>query len=108
MATPRRGAAQVPRHMNPQAQMENSIQAALTLERRGEVAGAISVLRTAIARTPNAAALYNRLALVILNQRKDARQAEELIQKAIELEPHNPVFRANLVKVLGFAAVGKR
>ena len=101
-------ALQQPRHLNPQAQMENSLAAALTLERRGQVDGAISVLRTAISRAPNPAALYNRLALVILNQRKDARQAEELIHKAIELEPENPVFKANLVKVLGFAAINKR
>ncbi len=99
---------QQPRHLNPNAQMENSLQAALTLERRGEVEGAISVLRTAISRAPNPAPLYNRLALVILNQRKDARQAEELIQKAIELEPENPVFKANLVKVLGYAAIKGR
>ena len=107
-ARPRPPAIQVPRHLNPQAQMENSIQAALTLERRGEVDGAISVLRTAISRAPKPAALYNRLALVILNQRKDSRQAEELIQKAIELEPENPVFKANLIKVLAFAAIHKR
>lgn len=105
---PPAAALQQPRHLNPQAQMENSLQAALTLERRGQVDGAISVLRTAIARAPNPAPLYNRLALVILNQRKDARQAEELIQKAIELEPENAVFKANLVKVLGFAAINKR
>ena len=66
------------------------------------------MLRTAISRAPNPAPLYNRLALVILNQRKDARQAEELIQKAIELEPENPVFKANLVKVLGYAAIKGR
>jgi type IV pilus assembly protein PilB len=102
------GVMNVPRHMNPQAQMENSIQAALALERRGEVDGAISVLRTAISRSPNPATLYNRLALVILNQRKDARQAEELIQKAIELEPENPVFKANLIKVLAYSAINRR
>ncbi len=102
------GLQQQSQHLDAQAQMENSLQAALTLERRGEIAGAISVLRTAISRASNPAALYNRLALVILNQRKDVRQAEELIQKAIEFEPHNPVFRANLVKVLGFAATAKR
>lgn len=99
---------QVPRHLNPQVQMENAIQSALALERRGEVDGAIHVLRSAISRAPNPAPLYNRLALVILNQRKDTRQAEELIQKAIGLEPENPVFRENLIKVLAFAAVNGR
>jgi hypothetical protein len=98
-----------PRHLDPNVQMENSLQHALALERRGQVDGAISVLRIAVSRAPNPAPLYNRLALVILNQRQDARQAEQLIHKALELDPENPVYRANLVKVLGYAATqGKR
>ncbi len=98
-----------PRHMDPNVQMENSLQHALALERRGQIDGAISVLRIAVSRAKNPAPLYNRLALVILNQRQDARQAEQLIQKALELDPENPVYRANLVKVLGYAATqGKR
>ena len=88
--------------------MENSLQHALTLERRGQVTGAISVLKVAIARAPSPAPLYNRLALVILNQRRDAKQAEQLIQKAIELDPENQVYRENLAKVLMFAAVGRK
>jgi type IV pilus assembly protein PilB len=97
-------ALQGPRHLNPQVQMESSLQAALTLEKRGQIDGAISVLRTAVSRSPNPGPLYNRLALVILNQRHDARQAEELLNKAIDLEPDNAVYKANLVKVLGYAA----
>ena len=84
--------------------MENSLQSALALERRGEVDGAITVLKIAISRSPKPAALYNRLALVLLHQRKDARQAEELIQKAMELEPENRVYKENLARVLAFAA----
>ncbi len=97
-----------PRHLSSQAQLENSLQAALALERRGEIDGAISVLRTAISRSPNPAPLYNRLALVVLNQRKDTREAEALLQKAIELEPENAVFQTNLIKVIEYAAVKKR
>lgn len=97
-----------PRHLSAQAQMENSLQAALGLERRGQIDGAISVLRTAISRSPNPAQLYNRLALVVLNQRKDTREAEALLQKAIDLEPENAVFQTNLIKVIELAAMKKR
>jgi hypothetical protein len=92
------------RHLDPKVQMENSLQHALALERRGQADGAISVLRIAISRAPQPGPLYNRLALVILNQRKDAKQAEELLQKALELEPDNAVYKQNLFKVLSFAA----
>lgn len=79
---------------------ENAIQRALAHERRGDVNGAIKLLESAIASSPNPAPLFNRLAIVLLNRHKDARRAQALLHKAIELEPENPVYRQNLLKVL--------
>lgn len=98
------GQKAVPRHLRPEVQMENSIQAALQLERRGEVDGAIKVLEIAIARASNPAALYNRLGLVMLHQRKDVAAAERYLKKAQALEPQNPVYSENLRKLVVFAA----
>jgi tetratricopeptide (TPR) repeat protein len=89
-------------------QTENSIQAALNLERRGEVDGALKVLHIAIARTSRPAPLFNRLALVLAGKRRDFREAESLLKKAIALEPNDPVYAENLAKVLMAAASAKK
>lgn len=73
----------------------NAIQAALKLERSGDVEGAIALLRSAIAKSPRPAPLYNRLALVLLSQKRDAVQARELLDKALELDPENPAYAEN-------------
>jgi type IV pilus assembly protein PilB len=83
-----------------QHQAENVIQAATRLEKRGDIAGAVFLLKNAIAQSPRPAPLYNRLAIVLLTQRADSRQAEELLNKAVDLEPENQVYKDNLVKVL--------
>lgn len=87
-----------------EAATENSLQLALSLERRGEVDGALKVLNIAIARTKRPAPLYNRLALVLAGHRRDFVQAETLLKKAVQLEPENTVYQANLAKVLMQAA----
>jgi Flp pilus assembly protein TadD len=71
------------------------------------VDGAIHVLKRAITQVKEPAALCNKLALILVNQRKDYRQAEELLNKAIELEPENPVYQQNLFKIIGMAAERK-
>jgi tetratricopeptide (TPR) repeat protein len=76
----------------------------LNLERAGDVDGAIKMLEWAIARGKKPGPLYNKLAVILLNQRKDYPRAEKLLRLALELEPDNPIFRQNLVKLLGLAA----
>lgn len=73
---------------------------ALAMEKRGDINGAIRMLREGIERASHPAPLYNRLAVLILNRQRDPKHAEELLYKAIALEPENPVYRQNLLKVL--------
>ncbi len=90
--------------LEPANAAKSALEAAVALERRGEVDGAIEVLKRAIARVPQPAPLYNKLALIVLNQRRAFRQAEELLNKAMELEPDNSVYQQNLMKVYELAA----
>jgi hypothetical protein len=90
----------LPRTSGAEAEQAASLQSALLLERNGDVDGAIRVLRSAIASAPRPAPLYNRLALILLSKKRDTTQAEELLEKARELDPDNPVYAQNLRKVL--------
>ncbi|AKQ64347.1 tetratricopeptide repeat protein [Myxococcus hansupus] len=83
---------------------EDFLQRAVRLERDGQVDRAIDVLTRAIARVPEAAVLYSKLALILVHQRKDYRRAVELLERAVALEPNHPVFQQNLLKVTGLAA----
>ncbi|MGQ0504307.1 MAG: hypothetical protein ACT4TC_03235 [Myxococcaceae bacterium] len=84
----------------------NVIERAVTLERRGEIDAAIHLLRQAIGGMNHPAPLYNKLALILVMQRKDLAQAEELLRKALALEPSNSIYQQNLYKVVGRAALG--
>ncbi|WP_205525482.1 tetratricopeptide repeat protein [Pyxidicoccus trucidator] len=86
------------------ATAEDFLQRAVRLERDGQVERAIEVLTRAIARVPEAAVLYSKLALILVHQRKDYARAAELLERAVELEPGNAVFQQNLLKVTGLAA----
>lgn len=88
----------------PAPKAESVLERAISLERRGEVEGAINVLKRAITQVSHPAALCNKLALILVNQRKDYKQAEELLNKALRLEPENAVYQQNLYKVIGMAA----
>ncbi|HVE81426.1 MAG TPA: tetratricopeptide repeat protein, partial [Myxococcales bacterium] len=95
---------QAPSPMASAPKAESVLERAISLERRGEVDGAIHILKRAITQVKEPAALCNKLALILVNQRKDFRQAEELLNKAIELEPENAVYQQNLFKIVGLAA----
>jgi len=101
-----RRAPNAPGEQDPEQQRTRSaLEEALGLERAGRKEQAISVLKDAIATVKRPAPLYNRLALVLLDQRGDLRAAEELLKKACALEARNEVYQRNLYKVLGMAAV---
>ncbi len=83
---------------------EDFLQTAIRLERAGDVDRAIEVLKRALERAPSPAPLYNKLALILLHQRKDYSEAASLLERAAELEPNNTVYQQNLMKVVGLAA----
>jgi hypothetical protein len=83
---------------------EDLLQRVVRFEREGQVDRAIELLKRGLAQTSAPAPLYNKLALILVNQRKDFTQAAELLEHAVELEPHNPVYQQNLLKVVGLAA----
>ncbi|HZN93867.1 MAG TPA: tetratricopeptide repeat protein, partial [Myxococcales bacterium] len=101
---PKPSQLQAPSAMAAAPKAESVLERAISLERRGEVDGAIHVLKRAITQVKEPAALCNKLALILVNQRRDFHQAEELLNKAIELEPDNAVYQQNLFKVVGLAA----
>ena len=82
----------------------NPLQKAIALERSGDYAGAIKVLELAIARSDDPAPLFNRLAIAVVKERRDLSAAEDLLQKALALDPDNEVYRQNLMKVLSMSA----
>ena len=48
--------------------------------------------------------LLNRLGVVVATKKRQFVRAQELLQRAIELAPQNPVYTHNLSKILGLAA----
>lgn len=83
----------------------DTLQVALRMEQGGRLDEAIRFLERSIAQSPEAASLYNRLAIILMRERGDYRRAETLIRKAIELAPENNVYGANLQQVLSRHAV---
>lgn len=92
----------------PDQGAENVIEQAITLERGGEVNRAIEVLKRGMARVRDPAPIYNKLALILLNQRRDYRGAEDLLRRAIDLEPENSVYEKNLGRVVNLALAAER
>jgi type IV pilus assembly protein PilB len=79
---------------------DNVLQRAVAMERSGRTEEAIALLEEAIGQLKSPAPVYNRLALIVLDQRRDYDQAEELLRKALALDPKNPVYDMNLRVVL--------
>jgi Flp pilus assembly protein TadD len=87
------------------SEADSILASAVTMERRGDLDGAIYLLKRGISQLPHPGPLYNKLALILIHQRRDFRQAEELLHKALELEPENEVYEKNLYKVVTLAAL---
>ncbi|MFL5346897.1 MAG: tetratricopeptide repeat protein [Hyalangium sp.] len=86
-----------------QERTEDFLQRVVRLEREGQVDRAIELLKRGLAQSSAPAPLYNKLALILVSQRKDYLRASELLEQAVELEPHNAVFQQNLLKVVSLA-----
>jgi Flp pilus assembly protein TadD len=87
------------------SEADNILAQAVNMERRGDLDGAIYLLKKGISQLPQPGPLYNKLALILIHQRRDFRQAEDLLHKALELEPENEVYEKNLYKVVTLAAL---
>jgi hypothetical protein len=83
---------------------EGVIQRAVQLERSGKIEESIEVLEQGISQLPKPAPLYNRLGMILLNQRKDYTRASKLFQKAADLDPDNNTYMMNLYTVLSLTA----
>jgi type IV pilus assembly protein PilB len=86
------------------SQEDGVIQRAVQLERSGRIEEAIEVLEAGISQLPKPAPLYNRLGMILLNQRQDYARAAKLFQKAADLEPDNSTYMMNLYTVLSLKA----
>lgn len=75
---------------------QGALQVALQMEQSGRLEEAVSYLERAISRSPDAAPLYNRLAVILMRDFDDLTQAEQLAVRALELSPGHPVFARNL------------
>lgn len=100
-----------PRASNPgvaqplmRSQEDGVIQRAVQLERSGRIEEAIEVLEAGISQLPKPAPLYNRLGMIVLNQRQDYSRATKLFQKAADLDPDNTTYMMNLYTVLSLKA----
>jgi predicted O-linked N-acetylglucosamine transferase (SPINDLY family) len=75
------------------------LQQAFALHQNGKLAEARTIYRTILERNPNDADALHLLGLIAY-QSNELRQADELIAKAIRLDPRNPTFQANSGLVL--------
>jgi len=83
---------------------EGALQIAIRMEQDGRMDEAIRHLERSIAHSHDAAPLLNRLAIVLVRDRRDFREAERLLRRALELAPDHAVYKKNLVMVLAQAA----
>ncbi|MBN2361624.1 MAG: hypothetical protein JXR83_19380 [Deltaproteobacteria bacterium] len=73
---------------------------AVDLANAGDIDGAIEYLESTIPKARDPAPLLNHLALLMVKTKKDFEYAEQLLEKAEQLDPTNPTYRKNLQKVL--------
>jgi hypothetical protein len=76
-----------------------ALQVALQMEQADRLEEAVAYLERAIARSPDAAPLYNRLAVILMRDFEDYARAEQLLVEALHLLPRHPVFTRNLATV---------
>jgi type IV pilus assembly protein PilB len=86
------------------SQEDGIIQRAVQMERSGRIEEAIELLEAGISKLSKPAPLYNRLGMILLNQRQDYARATKLFQKAADLEPDNSTYMMNLYTVLSLKA----
>jgi type IV pilus assembly protein PilB len=83
---------------------DSVLQRVVQLEKHGRLDEAVELLEQGISRLRNPAPLYNRLGLILLNQRRDYGRAAALFQKAADLDASNSIYMMNLYAVLSLKA----
>jgi type IV pilus assembly protein PilB len=83
---------------------DSVLQRVVQLEKNGKIDEAVEVLEQGISKLRNPAPLYNRLGLILLNQRRDYGRSATLFQKAADLDPDNSIYMMNLYAVLSLKA----
>jgi type IV pilus assembly protein PilB len=78
---------------------EEALQAALRLEQEGKLDEAVATLELAIGHGPEAAPLLNRLAIVLVRDRRDFAQAARLLKRALLLDADHKVYKTNLMAI---------
>ena len=78
-------------------------EAAKEEEARGNYAEAVRILHDALQLAPNAAALHNRLGVILATRLKKFDAASNALMRACELSPGNMAYNNNLGKVLAMA-----
>jgi Flp pilus assembly protein TadD len=76
---------------------------AIRKESLGDAAGAIVLLRQAVAENPDNAAAHNRLGVLLAASHGDLREAVAALERAVALAPDDASFRNNLGKVVASA-----
>jgi tetratricopeptide (TPR) repeat protein len=72
-------------------------------EKQGNHHKALALMEQALAANQNAAAIHNRVGLLLATRFKRLSKASEHLLKACELEPNNVVFKNNLGKIIALA-----
>jgi tetratricopeptide (TPR) repeat protein len=73
-------------------------------EANGELDRAVRLLDRAL-QTSKEPVVMNRLGVILATRKHDYRRAQELLEAAVEIDPHNSAYTHNLGKVLAAAAV---
>jgi tetratricopeptide (TPR) repeat protein len=68
-------------------------------EDAGEFGRALHLLKQAAERNPGAAGLHNRIGVILATRICDYAAASNALLRAVELDPHNMIYRSNLGKV---------
>ncbi|HEX8699689.1 MAG TPA: hypothetical protein VF815_12675 [Myxococcaceae bacterium] len=83
---------------------DSILQRVVALERSGKMEEAAELLEQGISKLRNPAPLYNRLGMILLNQKRDYTRSAKLFQKAADLDPDNSIYMMNLYSVLSLSA----
>jgi Flp pilus assembly protein TadD len=73
---------------------------ALAAEHRGDVVGALGLLRRCVVEHPGHAASWNRLGVLLLLHHRNIETATAAFERAVLLDPVDVTYRNNLGKVL--------
>lgn len=69
-------------------------------EDAGDVDSALQLLKRGVERYPSAAALHNRIGVILALRKRDFQGAVNAIQRAVDIDPENLHYKSNLGKIV--------